>query len=34
VLVSHDVAGAVAEADVVLRLRRGRPVAEDEELYR
>jgi heme exporter protein A len=34
VLVSHDVAGALAEADMVLRLRRGRPVAEDEELYR
>ena len=34
VLVSHDVAGALAEADVVLRLRRGRPVADDEELYR
>jgi heme exporter protein A len=34
VLVSHDVAGALAEADVVLRLRRGRPVAEHEELYR
>ena len=34
VLVNHDVAGALAEADVVLRLRRGRPVAEDEELYR
>jgi heme exporter protein A len=34
VLVSHDVPGALAEADVVLRLRRGRPVAEDEELYR
>jgi heme exporter protein A len=34
VLVSHDVAGALAEADVVLRLRRGRPVGEDEELYR
>jgi heme exporter protein A len=34
VLVSHDVAGALAEADVVLRLRRGRPVAEDQELYR
>src|SRR5829696_3311171 len=34
VLVSHDVARALAEADVVLRLRRGRPVAEDEELYR
>ncbi|MEA2378141.1 MAG: heme exporter protein [Thermoleophilaceae bacterium] len=34
VLVSHDVRGALAEADVVLRLKRGRPVAEDEELYR
>ena len=34
VLVSHDVQGALAEADVVLRLRRGRPVADDEELYR
>jgi len=34
VLVSHDVSGALAEADVVLRLRRGRPVGEDEELYR
>jgi heme exporter protein A len=34
VLVSHDVAGALAEADVVLRLKRGRPVGEDEELYR
>jgi heme exporter protein A len=34
VLVSHDVAGALAEADVVLRLKRGRPVSEDEELYR
>ena len=34
VLVSHDVRGALAEADVVLRLRRGRPVGEDEELYR
>ncbi len=34
VLVSHDVKGALAEADVVLRLRRGRPVAADEELYR
>ena len=33
VLVSHDVAGALGEADVVLRLRRGRPVAEGEELY-
>ncbi|MEA2360945.1 MAG: heme exporter protein [Thermoleophilaceae bacterium] len=34
VLVSHDVRGALAEADTVLRLRRGRPVGEDEELYR
>ncbi|MBA3263941.1 MAG: heme ABC exporter ATP-binding protein CcmA [Thermoleophilaceae bacterium] len=34
VLVSHDVRGALAEADVVLRLRRGRPVGADEELYR
>jgi heme exporter protein A len=34
VLVSHDVRGALAEADVVLRLKRGRPVPEDEELYR
>ena len=34
VLVSHDVSGALAEADVVLRLRRGRPVGEDEELFR
>jgi heme exporter protein A len=33
VLVSHDVRGALAEADVVLRLRQGRPVATDEELY-
>jgi heme exporter protein A len=34
VLVSHDVEGALAEADAVLRLRRGHPVAEGEELYR
>lgn len=34
VLVSHDVEGALAEADAVLRLKRGRPVGEDEELYR
>jgi heme exporter protein A len=34
VLVSHDVSGALAESDVVLRLRRGRPVGADEELYR
>jgi heme exporter protein A len=34
VLVSHDVQGALTEADAVLRLKRGRPVSEDEELYR
>jgi heme exporter protein A len=34
VLVSHDVEGALAEADAVLRLKRGRPVDEDEDLYR
>jgi heme exporter protein A len=34
VLVSHDVEGALGEADAVLRLKRGRPVPEDEELYR
>jgi ABC-type sulfate/molybdate transport systems ATPase subunit len=34
VLVSHDVQRAIAESDVVLRLRRGRPVSGDEELYR
>jgi heme exporter protein A len=34
VLVSHDVAGALGEADRVLRLKRGRPVGDDEELYR
>jgi heme exporter protein A len=34
VLVSHDVQGALAESDVVLRLRRGRPVGDDEDLYR
>jgi heme exporter protein A len=34
VLVSHDVRGALAEADAVLRLKRGRPVSEDEDLYR
>jgi heme exporter protein A len=33
VLVSHDVAGALREADMVLRLKRGRPVEADEELY-
>jgi heme exporter protein A len=34
VLVTHDVEGALAEADAVLRLKRGRPVPEGEELYR
>jgi heme exporter protein A len=34
VLVSHDVEGALSEADAVLRLRRGRPVGEGEDLYR
>jgi heme exporter protein A len=34
VLVSHDVEGALGEADAVLRLKRGRPVGEDEDLYR
>jgi ABC-type cobalamin transport system ATPase subunit len=34
VLVSHDVGGALGEADEVLRLKRGRTVGEDEELYR
>jgi heme exporter protein A len=34
VLVSHDVEGTLAEADVVLRLRRGSPVTAGEELYR
>jgi heme exporter protein A len=34
VLVSHDVKGALTEADSVLRLKRGRPVGEDEDLYR
>jgi len=34
VLVSHDVEGALAESDAVLRLKRGRPAGEDEELYR
>jgi heme exporter protein A len=34
VLVSHDVRGAMAEADVLLGLRNGRPAAVDEELYR
>ena len=34
VLVTHDVKGALGEADAVLRLKRGRPVGEDEDLYR
>jgi heme exporter protein A len=34
VLVSHDVEGALAEADGALRLKRGRPVGEGEDLYR
>jgi heme exporter protein A len=34
VLVSHDVRGALAESDAVLRLKRGRPVGAEEELYR
>jgi heme exporter protein A len=34
VLVSHDVSGALAESDVVLRLKQGRPAGEDEDLYR
>ena len=34
VLVSHDVEGALSEADAVLRLKRGRPVGPGEELYR
>jgi heme exporter protein A len=34
VLVSHDVQGALGESDVVLRLKRGRPVDSDEDLYR
>jgi heme exporter protein A len=33
VLVSHDVRGTLAEADVVLRLRQGRPAPADEEIY-
>jgi heme exporter protein A len=34
VLVSHDVRGALAEADITLGLRAGRPAPVDEELYR
>ncbi|HYN51216.1 MAG TPA: ABC transporter ATP-binding protein [Thermoleophilaceae bacterium] len=33
VLVSHDVRGALAEADVVLRLKQGQPAPEGEEIY-
>ena len=34
VLVSHDVEGTLAESDVTLGLRAGRPVPVDAELYR
>ena len=34
VLVSHDVEGALAESDLALGLRGGRPAAPDRELYR
>jgi heme exporter protein A len=34
VLVSHDVTGALAEANAVVRLKHGRPVSEDEDLFR
>ena len=34
VLVSHDVQGALAESDVTLGLRAGRPAPIDSELYR
>jgi heme exporter protein A len=33
VLVSHDVRGAQAEADIVLRLEQGRPAPEGQEAY-
>jgi heme exporter protein A len=33
VLVSHDVRGALAEADAVLRLHQGRPAQEGKEIY-
>lgn len=33
VLVSHDVRRALAEADLVLRLKQGQPAPEGEELY-
>jgi ABC-type sulfate/molybdate transport systems ATPase subunit len=34
VLVSHDVEGALAESDVALGLKHGRPAPVDAELYR
>jgi heme exporter protein A len=34
VLVSHDVEGALAESDLALGLKGGRPAAADRELYR
>jgi heme exporter protein A len=34
VLVSHDVQGALAESDIALGLRSGRPAPVDSELYR
>jgi hypothetical protein len=34
VLVTHDVEGALAESDVALGLRAGRPAPVDAELYR
>jgi heme exporter protein A len=34
VLVSHDVEGALAESDVALGLKQGRPAPVDAELYR
>ena len=34
VLVSHDVEGALAESDLALGLRAGRPAPADRELYR
>ena len=33
VLVSHDVRGALAESDVVLRLKQGRPAPDDVGIY-
>jgi heme exporter protein A len=34
VLVTHDMEGALAEADLALGLKAGRPAAADRELYR